>query len=514
MCNQHTFLFWGIPLFIAALIAMRRTLTVRVLLASAGFGIIGLLPYLYLPIASASSAAISWGDQTSVSGFLDHVLRRSYGSFSLGRVVSGGSFASRGTFFPALVLFLVDAVPRFAWIGIPFAIAGFFYAGHKDSQSPRKILFLSAIAGLYLILFCALANLSPVRELYRTEISRFFIQADFAIALVGGLGAAKLLQWLSSRWSFLVRYPRLSYALPILAIAVGVKTNGSAASRRNDFVFADFAKAALDSLPPNAILITVSDHVSGAISYFHEVEGLRPDVVHLDRELLSFPWYCQRKRRTHPELYLPEGGYGRRGWNVRQLLEGNSNRPVGVIPLLDDWDDSWTPDYKLAPEGLVHWLVRKDRFPNYQEWLVRDQQASRDYDVVPALRFGQGTWESALAQLVLTTQGVRAQRALAYSLEHGNDPIPARRCIGLFEDIIAKAGGEPTLGIAGTPNLPQLDIAPSVWRNLGICYDLTSHEDPSYLPRVGVAVMKFAERAKPGDPDLPAARKYLEVHRP
>jgi len=44
----------------------------------------GFLPYVYLPVSSSRNAARwSWGDQTSLSGFLTHLLRTEYGTFSL-----------------------------------------------------------------------------------------------------------------------------------------------------------------------------------------------------------------------------------------------------------------------------------------------------------------------------------------------------------------------------------------------------------------------------------------------
>ncbi len=513
MCNQHTFLLFGLPLIVSALIATRRTFAFRDIAVALAFGLVGLLPYLYLPLASASSAAVSWGDQTSLSGFVDHLLRRSYGTFSLGQSATR-SAVGESTFLPALGLFAINAFSRFAWIGTPLAIAGFALVRRADRDIRRWTVILAAVSALYVLLFCALCGLSPTADLYRTEILRFFIQADFVIALAAGFGVAGLLQWLKSRSPFLDRHRQLAYALPVLVLLLGVLANGKVANRRNNHIFTDFAKTALTSLPPNTILITVGDGISGAISYLHEVEGLRPDVVHLDRELLSFPWYCQRKRRLHPNIYLPEGTYRRGGWTAKDLLDGNSDRPLGVIPLLDPWDTSWTSKYMIAPLGLVSLLLPRDRFPSYEEWLAADQRAMGSYDVVPALRFRQGTWESALAQIVLTTQGVRAHRAFAYSLDRGSDLRPARRCISLLEDIIAKAGGEPILSIPGVPQLAELDVASSLWRNLGICYELVSREDPTYLPRVGAAIAKFAERASPDDPDLPAARKYIDLHRP
>lgn len=44
----------------------------------------GLLPYIYLPVSSyLNQARWTWGDQTTLLGFLTHFLREEYGTFSL-----------------------------------------------------------------------------------------------------------------------------------------------------------------------------------------------------------------------------------------------------------------------------------------------------------------------------------------------------------------------------------------------------------------------------------------------
>ena len=44
----------------------------------------GLLPYIYLPVSSyLNQARWTWGDQTTLLGFLTHFLREEYGTFNL-----------------------------------------------------------------------------------------------------------------------------------------------------------------------------------------------------------------------------------------------------------------------------------------------------------------------------------------------------------------------------------------------------------------------------------------------
>ena len=47
----------------------------------------GLVPYVYLPLsASLRSGRWTWGDQTTLAGFIKHFLRQEYGTFDLARV--------------------------------------------------------------------------------------------------------------------------------------------------------------------------------------------------------------------------------------------------------------------------------------------------------------------------------------------------------------------------------------------------------------------------------------------
>jgi hypothetical protein len=477
-----------------------------------GLGVLGLLPYAYLWLASRSQAAVSWGDETTLGGFLAHVLRRNYGTFSMGQASKGSAFVSEGTFLPTLWQMLGHSLPRFAWAGPLLAVLGCYQAAKsRRERGPAYVLF-ATLAG-YVLVFCALSNLSMDKELYITVLSRFCIQSDLMLAIAAGLGFGWLERSLRARYTSVDRRARWAPACALLFFAAGFLTHVGECNQRRNRVFSDFVTTAFASLPRNAIVITMGDHLTGSVFYFREVEKLRPDVIHLDRELLGFRWYGERKRRLHPEFYLPEGVYGRRGWNIKKLLDGNPNRPLVVIDRLDPWDESWKEGYKLATNGLVHPLVPAAQFPSYDEWLARDRQAIGNYDVVPALSARDGSWEKMLGQLVMTTQSGRAHLALVYSTDHGNALPPARTAVTLLEDIVAKAGGDEAIGIRAFRGMRQLTTASGLWKDLGIGYEILSHYDPSYTARVTTAYEKFLERAEPSDKDIAAARGYVERHR-
>jgi hypothetical protein len=513
MTNHQTYVFVGAPLILRSLWVARRELGAKGAAMTVGFGVLGLLPYLYLPLASASNAAVSWGTLSTLDGFLDHVLRRNYGTFSMGRASSGGAFTEEGTFLPTLWLMLGHAFPRFVWLGPVLAFVGIVQA-LKDKKQRASAWVLLAALSFYVLGFATLSNLSASRGLYVTVLLRFAIQSDLMLAIAAGLGAGTLLAWLRQRWAFPARHPRVALAVAGAVFAISAAANASQCNQRENRVFADFVTTAFASLPPGAIVITMGDHLTGSVFYFREVEKLRPDVIHLDRELLGTSWYGERKRHLHPDLALPEGGYGPSGWSIKKLLDANPNRPAVVIDRLEAWDQSWKDGYKLATNGLVHPLVRSAEFPTFAEWLARDRTALGSYDVMPALRSPEGSWEYALGKLALTSQSGRAHLALVFSHDMGNAVEPARVAVQMLEDIVAKCGGDKAVGIVGRPGVQSLAASANIWKDLGIGYEILSHADASYVPRIALAYEKFVASAAADDTDLAPARQYIEQHRP
>jgi hypothetical protein len=512
MCNHHTFVLVGAPLALRSLWIARRNLGASGVALALGFGLLGLVPYLYLMSASASAAAVSWGDQSTIDGLVALVLRRDYGTFSMGRPTAERVFVTEGTFFPTLWHMWGQAFPRLLWFGPPLALAG-LYLGMKSRPTRKAACILLFIFCFYGLTYCSLSNLSIARPLYLSVLGRFCIESDLLLAIASGFGLAALLQGLGTRAPGLRPLLRLVPVSVAAVFALGVAVHAGEANARNNTVLRDFVTTAFASLPPNAIAISVGDEVTNSAFYLHEVEKLRPDVIHLGRTYLAAPWYTTRQRRLHRDLYLPAGGYGEHGWNIKKLLDGNPNRSLIIIGHLDDWDQSWTDGYKLAAYGLVHSMVRASEFPTYQEWAELDRKAMDSYDVLPALCAPEESWENALAQRVLGTQVARAHLCLVYSSESGAAPEPARNALRLLEDVVAKAGGERKLGIAGWPGMRKLDIGPGVWKDLGIAYEILSRIDGRYDPRIAVAYEKFIEQADADDPDLPTVRKILEQER-
>ncbi|XP_055291591.1 transmembrane protein 260 isoform X2 [Moschus berezovskii] len=96
LCNQHTIVLYVlciIPWILFRLLKEKELSPGSLLKLSLCFSA-GLLPYIYLPVSSyLNQARWTWGDQTTLLGFLTHFLREEYGTFSLAKSEIGSSMS-------------------------------------------------------------------------------------------------------------------------------------------------------------------------------------------------------------------------------------------------------------------------------------------------------------------------------------------------------------------------------------------------------------------------------------
>jgi hypothetical protein len=168
----------------------------------------------------------TWGDSRSFQGFLNHVLRRDYGTLSL--AAGGASVHGKPvSFLTGLWFYLEDAAgPRLdervrgggtvshdgqlLYFGVPFAVWGItacFSACSpgrwrgKHAASKRSLI---AAYTLYLVVFHALANL-PIRvPLFRAVHARFWQMPNSTLFIFVGMGFARCLRSTQPiiRWCF------------------------------------------------------------------------------------------------------------------------------------------------------------------------------------------------------------------------------------------------------------------------------------------------------------------------
>jgi len=294
---------------------------------------LGLVPYLYLPWASAAGSPYSWGDQTTLAGLIDHVLRRDYGTFQLMQSGNASPY--------------VDKLLLYARSEIVPLVVGLIGAVVVARRRPPHILLLAivgAFALAYVLLFHAAANVTLDMATHREVLSRFWIMPALVLGLFAGFAAA----WVPNRL--------IPVALTSVLLFLGARAN----DRREESLVARYARAALTTMPPNTLALVRGD-LSFPLIYLQACEGQRPDVWILNRPFLEFPWSRSRYLAAFPGLELPEGLYdpfptGFPGtYALTDLMQLNIDRR----PILFQYFDAMLLEYKQ----VAQWAGRFEILP-------------------------------------------------------------------------------------------------------------------------------------------------------
>ena len=89
----------------------------------------------------------------------------------------------------------------------------------------------------------------------------------------------------------------------ILFLGLQFYSNYDQVNQRNNFIYEDYTKTLINSLPKNSIVFSYQwDYFISAAYYFQLVENFRKDVTVIDKELLRRSWYYNQLETNHPNL--------------------------------------------------------------------------------------------------------------------------------------------------------------------------------------------------------------------
>ena len=229
--------------------------------------VLGLAPLLILPILAGSGSPVVWGEPQHLGGWW--------------WLVSGQLYRPNLLSIPA-----ADAIARlwdWLWAAQIFIPATALLLGipvlrrSESLRSSRAAALLRVTSALYLF-----ASIT-----YGTE--------DALVLLLPGLACSILLLA-----PVLARAGLASLLLPAALLLLNFNRLDLSADR----LARSLGEPLLSAAPQDAILLTEGDATTFTLWYLHEVEGQRPDIVVIDRNLFGFEWY--RRRLAARQSWLPE----------------------------------------------------------------------------------------------------------------------------------------------------------------------------------------------------------------
>jgi hypothetical protein len=270
--------------------------------------LVGLTPYLYLPIRASQNPPFMSEDPSTLSGFL--------------ALVSGGPHKAR------LFAFGPAELPGRVWLYSVNLLDNLNLALLAVAVFGLVVLILRDRAGAVLLGVVFALNLAYALEYDIEDLEIYFIPTYLVLCLLAARGAALLLELGASAESRPVRYGAFgAVAVAALATALLVPTTWREVDRSDDFKGRQMIDAVVGHAGPNA---TVLYH-GRTLDYMQVVEGKRRDVRLVD-PFYSGEWVGEAERglRRGPTYVMNPGAtniedYRRAGYRLTPV-----GRPAGT----------------------------------------------------------------------------------------------------------------------------------------------------------------------------------------
>lgn len=492
---------------------------------------LGLSPYAYLPITASYNPTIgSWGDLKSAYGFLHHFLRRDYGTFQLFSGNKKGTVTEGMIERTAAYIHDVHYHQDCLHVVLPFMCVGIIAimlhsnastatttatvavekkASKSESKknsnkkhtattastiidettpivvtdsivdsecihTPKIIILVQAF---YFFIFHSLSNLPLGDKLLFGVHQRFWMQPAVISNLLAGVGLA---YFSLCAYSFFYRSSKFNGFKVVVTIVAALLSvfamykqyseyhYMSDFSGENGLYFNKYAKALLEPLPQNSIVLINYDMQWTAIRYLQQCEGHRPDVIAINLSMMTYEWF-EVKIPLYSKYYIKfPGNYlsytGKKQvktFTLTDFIDAN----IGTYPIFIGGKTSYPEAaleerYTLVPWGLLgRFIPHKpkgistaklvDKHLNatlYQHLLYDNWDAVTT--VLPTLpdadKFPEEMWEWTIGRDYLDQIGDTASYFLekAISIEQ-SDPNPLLQSIYWLETALHFESSHP-----------------------------------------------------------------------
>lgn len=236
-----------------------------------------ILIYSYLPIRASQSPVMNWGNPIEWERIIRHISGQQYQVWL---------FSSTEAAAKQFNYFVGNLINEFA-VSLVIAITGifvsFFYA--------RKFFIFNIIVFLSTVLYSINYDIN--------DIDSYFLLAYISLAFFTVFGIVQLILF-TAKFKMEILIP-----ISVLVLFTGIQfySNYDDVNQQDNFIYEDYTKTILSTLPKNAIIFSYQwDYFISASYYFQLVEGYRKDVVVIDKELLRRSWYYNQLHTNHPTL--------------------------------------------------------------------------------------------------------------------------------------------------------------------------------------------------------------------
>lgn len=353
--TNHQSIVLTLPFLITIFVVKRKTLLKlgRRLLLLPLVGMLGLLPYLYLPIAAAGNPVINWNNIHSVDDFFHHVLRRDYGTFSAG--------AFRDPFVDAkLVIVKTYLLSLWHSLTVPVLVlvtVGILHGMRKYRAISIGIILSALVSGPFFVIYSGF----PISDYFVLGVAeRFYLLSHVILLLFVPLGFEAVYSFCSHVFSRKIYAKALLLVfilIPILMFKVNFPKNDLSKTRLGT----DYAKDYLRNLPKGAVLFLSGDTRSFNIWYVYYILKFRNDIRLV--QIGNFGIDSAYFNKTYYDL-KKNTGFSDSDLFINSLLEIEKKDQVYSVTATNIPKQS----YIWLPIGMSNKLFKKSEIPTRNEY--------------------------------------------------------------------------------------------------------------------------------------------------
>jgi hypothetical protein len=312
-------------------------------LAIAGFFLLGLSAYLYLPLASARYPPVDWGACRTWSGFWWTVSARIYREYAFALPLS--YLPSRGASWLGML------TQQFTWPGFALGLMGAWHLWEEDGECLAISLASFGAVVAYALFYNTTDSYVYLIPSFLVFALWLAIGAVYVRGLIGSLAAKR-------KRDGIFMPPRLQELLALSLFLLPVflfYSNLPEVSLRGDEEAYAYATSVLANAPPDAIIIADTDAHVFALWYVRYVETTEPAPLIVARGLLPYQWYQDSLGWQRPGVSLP-GSQGDPYAQLFAFVDENVRRcPV----YLTDYDQRIMSRYEYSRhDGLYRLGVK------------------------------------------------------------------------------------------------------------------------------------------------------------
>jgi len=373
--SNHTSSLMLFPAILYLVLAMkgRKILHLSCLLPVACCLLLGLLPYLYLPLRARVYPPLNWGDPKTLDRFIAHISGREYGQMLF--------YKSQRFVADSIINFLLSLFKNFNFLGVSLAALGLAFGFVKK----RILLNFSVFVFLFQLLFNANYKIP--------NIETFYLPSFFIFSLWTGLGTAEVLSFLgkfknilSKKWSVILislefpsvlggktwNWPLADFLIFCLTLSLssGPFFNlfqfWHEVDLSSDFEAVVYGEGVFKRLEKNAIVITEGDKFTLVLDYYRwVVHKNRVDVAVFPNGIYLQDWRLKNARRLYPWVEFPDLPLARDGKEAMAclliLIEANFRKYPVYLTL-----DYPPPKEEIATRTQINGFIIQSFGPIYK----------------------------------------------------------------------------------------------------------------------------------------------------